>query len=469
MTATHAPDPGRRRLLLAASGSLALAACGTAPRSGASDMPPIVFVHGNGDAAGIWTTTLWRFESNGWPRERLHAIHLPYPLARDDDSVEQPGRTSTTEHRDFLAAEVARVRARTGAAKVVLIGNSRGGNAIRSYLAFGDGAESVSHAVLGGTPNHGIWVSTTHLPNNEFNGASPFLVRLNTAHVVEGTETTPGVRFLTLRSDGSDKFAQPDGRWVGQPALQTGVTAESAELRGAENVVLPGADHRETSFSPEAFAATFRFLVGREPRTLAIVPEERVVLDGVVSGLGLGNRSGAFATNLPLAGATVTVFATDPETGARLGAARHAKTVGADGRWGPFATDPRTPLEFVIEAPAGLGYAITHLHRSPFLRGSEIVTMRPERIVDADRSAAAVVTFVRPRGYFGPPQDTVSLDGVSPPRGIPPSGVPGLASAKAALADAAERPIAGAFNGERVVGRVRPLAENRLVVLELTH
>jgi triacylglycerol lipase len=41
---------------------------------------------------------------------------------------------------------------------VVLIGNSRGGNAIRNYIQNGGGATSaVSHAILGGTPNHGVW------------------------------------------------------------------------------------------------------------------------------------------------------------------------------------------------------------------------------------------------------------------------------------------------------------------------
>jgi triacylglycerol lipase len=38
---------------------------------------------------------------------------------------------------------------------VVLIGNSRGGNAIRNYIQNGGGAGAVSHAILGGTPNHG--------------------------------------------------------------------------------------------------------------------------------------------------------------------------------------------------------------------------------------------------------------------------------------------------------------------------
>src|SRR5689334_24936928 len=100
-----------RRLLLlcAALGAALLAAC--AIRSPAAERPPIVFVHGNGDTAGLWITTIWRFESNGWPRDRLHAIDLPYPLARNDDGQLQEGRTSSAEHAAVLAAEVDKVLA----------------------------------------------------------------------------------------------------------------------------------------------------------------------------------------------------------------------------------------------------------------------------------------------------------------------------------------------------------------------
>ena len=104
-------------LLTLAASALLSACAGIAP---ASAPPPIVFVHGNGDTAALWTTTPWRFESNGWPRERLHAIDVPYPLSRDDDAKPQDGRTSTTEHMQFLSAEVDKVLKATGASKVVL-------------------------------------------------------------------------------------------------------------------------------------------------------------------------------------------------------------------------------------------------------------------------------------------------------------------------------------------------------------
>ena len=55
------PHPTRSARLLAVVACIAvLAACATGPAP--EPLPPIVFVHGNGDTAALWTTTLWRFE-----------------------------------------------------------------------------------------------------------------------------------------------------------------------------------------------------------------------------------------------------------------------------------------------------------------------------------------------------------------------------------------------------------------------
>jgi len=457
------PTITRRVLLLAASaGALLVAACAL-PKA-ASDTPPIVFVPGNGETAALWVPTIWRFESNGWPRDRLHVVDMPYPLARDDDAKEQPGRSSTAEHMATLAAEVKKVLAATGAKKVVLVGNSRGGYAIRNFIANGGGAALVSHAVLGGVPNHGVYADAARRAGNEFNGAGPFLTALNRGSG-DGNEITPGVAWLTIRSDRNDKYAQPDGALLGAPGMATNVTFEGPALKGAENVVIAGVDHRETSFSPQAFAETFRFIAGRPPATLAVVPEARVVLDGVVSGLGLDNRQGDFATNLPLPGATVEVYAIDATTGERRGAAVHRKTIAADGRWGPFVADGETRYELVVAAP---GYATTHIYRSPFARSSSFVSLHPERLADADREAKSLVTMTRPRGYFGAGRDRMSFDGASPPPGVS-AGVATISTSKLKLADATARPIVGEFNGERIVGRVWPAADNHVTVLELTY
>lgn len=450
-----------RRTLFAIAFAVTLASCTTLAPSTA---PPIVFVHGNGDSAALWMTTMWRFESNGWPRDRLFALNMPYPLARDDDTKPQEGRSSTDDQMRTLAGEVDKVLRATGASKVVLMGSSRGGNAIRSYIQNGGGTGTVSHAILGGTPNHGVWANAASRPNNEFNGAGPFLSGLNAPKGSNGDEVTAGVRWMTIRSDNNDKYAQPDGVWIGAKGTPTNVTFEGPALKGATNVVLPGRDHREVAFHAEAFAQAYRFITGRDPATPLIVPEPPVVLDGLVTSSGPGGP-----TNLPLAGAVVEVYATDAASGERRGAALVKTTVGADGRWGPLATDDRTPLEFVVSAA---GYATHHIYRSPFARSSSVVHLRPGRLQDSDRAAAAVVMLTRPRGYFGLPRDQIVLDGQNPAPGIP-IGVAGVDTSRLALSSAASRAVAGDYKSgaiaERVVGRSWPTADNHLVTLELHH
>jgi len=454
-----------RRGLLVLAASAALLGCATPPAAtGPVAQPPIVFVHGNGDTAALWTTTLWRWESNGWPRERLHAVHLPYPQARADDTHVQAGRSSVTEQMQVLAAEVDRVLASTGADKVVLVGNSRGGNVIRHYIANGGGAAKVSHAILGGTPNHGVWSNPGFQPNSEFNGAGAFLKGLNAPKGPHGDEVTPGVAWMTLRSDNNDKYAQPDGVWIGAKGTPTNVTFEGPALKGATNVVMPGRDHREVSYHPDAFARSYQFVTGQAPRVpgpLHITPEAQVTVSGQVSGY-----TAAGPTNLPLPGAQLTVWAVDSSTGARVGPALLSQTIDEQGRWGPVRTDSRTPLEFELSAA---GFATTHFYRSPFLRSSSIVHLRPERLSEAERQAGAVVSFTRPRGYFGVPRDAVLIDG-QPAPGIAP-GVAGVAVSRSTLTAGTARPVVGEYRSgslsERIVGQVWPARDNHLTVLEL--
>lgn len=455
-----------RRSFLGAVAAVVLAAGCASPPS-LQEAPPIVFVHGNGDTAALWQTTVWRFESNGWPRERLHAIDVPYPISRDDDTKPQGGRTSVAENTAFLKAEVEKVLRSTGASKVVLVGNSRGGYPIRNYIQNGGGDRTVSHAILGGVPNHGVQAIPGFNEGSEFAGTGPFLKGLNAPKNAAGDEVAGPVKWLTIRSDSNDKYAQPDGLWIGRKGVATNVTYAGPELKGATNVVIPRIDHRETAFSPAAFAATYQFVTGRAPATTAPAPEAGIALGGKVSGLGLVSTdaaSGNYSNNLPLPGARLEIYATDPATGERRGPVAYAKTVGADGGWGPFAAQPGTHYELVIAAP---GYATTHIYRSPFPRSSRFVNLKPERIADADRTAAAIVTMTRPRGYLDPTRDKMVFDGQSPPPGALPGA--GVASSKIKLASAQGRPVVAEFNGERVTGRPWPAAEGHVTLLELTY
>src|SRR5438445_1075546 len=425
----------------------------TAP--GVAEIPPILFVHGNGDHAALWVTTLWRMESNGMPRDRMFAINFTDPLARSDDKVEQPNRSSTEDQRRELGEAVKELKHRTGAARVALVGNSRGGNSIRGYVKHG-GAADVSHAVLCGVPNHGVYDWDDGL-GGEFNGRGPFLRGLNEGE----TEVTPGTAFLTLRSDGIDKYAQADGRFVGKPGTPTGVTPEGPALKGATNLALGALDHREVAFHPRAFREIYKFIAGREPSRIEIVPEAEVKLSGLVTG-----TPGGVVTNRPVSGATVEIYRVSPETGERTGGPIHSSQTGADGRWGPVQVEPAWYLEIVLTSA---GSPTTHLYRSPFSRSSDVVHLRAARpLGPADAGAGAVVLMSRPRGYFGLPRDVVLIDGKEPKdvkSGVPTDSVTTLRLA----AEEVGRPVVAMFNTERIVARAWPASENRIAVAEMTY
>ncbi|MGY3449248.1 hydrolase [Bradyrhizobium sp. USDA 4353] len=452
-----------RRTILQSMGTLPLLTSGlTLPASAqttaapsAGDMPPVLFVHGNGDHAALWMTVLWRMESNGVPRTRLAALNFTDPLARNDDAVAQPNRSSTEDQRRELSDAIKALKERTGAARVALVGSSRGGNAIRNVVKNGGGAD-VSHAVLCGTPNHGVF-DWDDSPGSEFNGRGPFLRGLNAGD----SEVTEGTAFLTLRSDGLDKYAQADGRLLGKPGVPTGITAEGPALKGATNLVIGALDHREVAFHPRAFREIYRFIAGREPAFIAVQPEREVRISGLVTG-----TPGGAPTNRPVAGASVEVYRVSGETGARNGEPVYRGQTGADGRWGPAEIDPTSYIEIVLTSPNA---PITHFYRSPFPRSSDVVHLRAARpLGQADAGAGAIVIMTRPRGYFGLPRDIVLLDDKEPAdiqKGVPTDAATTL---RLPAGDVA-RSVIGLFNEERIAARLWPASESRIALIELTN
>ncbi len=453
-----------RRAILRGAGALPFAvgnfgfaalAQTTAAVPGATEIPPVLFVHGNGDHAALWMTALWRMESNGVARDRMSAINFTDPLARADDTKAEPNKSSTEDQRRELGEAVQELKRRTGAPRVALVGNSRGGNSIRGLIRNG-GSADVSHAVLCGVPNHGVYAWDAGL-NNEFNGKGPFLRGLNEGE----SEVTPGTAFLTLRSDGMDKYAQEDGRFVGKPGTPTGVTAEGPALKGATNLVLGAVDHRETAYSPRAFREIYKFIAGREPDRIAIAPEAEVRLSGLVTG-----TPGGIQTNRPVAGASVEIYRVSADSGERIGSAIHTSQTGPDGRWGPAKVDPTWYLEMVLTSA---GSTTTHFYRSPFPRSSDVVHLRAARpLGPADAGAGCVVLMSRVRGYFGLPRDVVLFDGKEPSDVKP--GVPGdsISTLKLSAAEAG-RPVPALFNEERIVARAWPASENRIAIAEFTY
>ena len=413
-------------------------------------VPPIVFVHGNGDDAAKWMPVIWLFESNGYPREKLYAVRFTNPAARADDTVPEPHRSSTVDQASELSAMVTRVLLETKASKVALVGSSRGGLTIRNYLKNAGGAAVVSHAILCGTPNHGVY----RVPNragNEFNGSSAFLTKLN-----EGNETVPGVAFLTIRSDKLDKYAQPDGRPAGMSIAQTGVNYDGPELVGAKNVVLPSLDHREVAFHPNAFAEMYRFVVGKEPSTREVQPEDNVSISGLVTG-----TVGMASTNLPASKARVQVFALQPGKAEREKAPVYDAVTKDDGAWGPIRVDPKRHYEFVLERE---GKTVRYF-RSPFLRSSKLVNLRLRAAPPENAAQSPMLVVSRPQGYFSQGRDPLTVDGQAVEQ--VPAGMPVRDTVMLPIPQEKVTGVKVELRGEVIYARPTTSAEPGLSIAEL--
>ena len=422
----------------------------------AAEIPPILFVHGNGDHAALWITTLWRMESNGVPRERMFAINFTDPLARTDDKVEQPNRSSTEDQRRELADAIKELKQRTGASRVALVGNSRGGNPIRNVIKNGGGGD-VSHAVLCGVPNHGVFDWDENL-GSEFNGRGPFLRGLNEGE----NEVTAGHRV--------PHAAQRRHRQICASRRPLRRQAGRADRR---DVGRPGAEGRHQSGAGRDRSSRDRVSSARLPRDLQIHRRPRTVADrdragsrGQIERAGHGHAGRRRRPTVRCPAPSVDVYRVSAETGERSGGPIHSSQTGADGRWGPAQVDPSWYLEIVLTSP---GSTTTHFYRSPFPRSSDIVHLRAARpLGPADAGAGAVVLMSRPRGYFGLPRDVVLLDGKEPTDVKPGVPTDSVTTLRLPAAEAG-RPVVALFNEERIVARAWPASENRIAVAELTY
>lgn len=442
----------RRGLLVTGAALMSGTAAGQElrDRPAGQEVAPVLFVHGAGDSAAMWMPTIWRFESNYYSRARLFAIDMRLPTARRVDGARDPGRSSVAEATAQLAQEVARVRRSTGIERIVLVAHGRGGNIVRNYLR-DSSASRFKAAILCAPHSHGMIVSDTHMVGSEYNGASPFLRQLN---AMPG-EVPPGVPVTTIASDRMDKWAQPDGRFLGLPGVATGIGHDGPALRGATNIVLTSIDHMEAAYSAAAFTEIYRIAAGEPPSIGRIRAEVKPVLNGRVSAYDAG-----VPTNIGVAGARVRVFAVDPGTGQRIGTERHERITPADGSWGPMEVEPDLAYEFEL---AVRGYPITHIYRAPFPRGSEHVHLRPYLPNAADPKDGALVVITRVRGFFDFSRDRIEISGQKLGGAM---DIPSENTLRANVAGTqASMPVL--YNGERTAGMTWPLAERHVTVIEL--
>ncbi len=389
-------DPPRPAARRRRGRPLPLAGCATPP---GADTPPAdrLRARQRRHRGAVDDDDLALRDRNGWPRERLHAIDLPYPLARDDDDKAQPGRSSAAEHTQYLAAEVEQVLRRDrrdqGRAGRQLARRQRDPQLRRRTAAARPRCRTRCSAARRTTASGR---NPAFLPGSEFNGAGPFLTALNAPRGRDGNEVTPGVRWLTIRSDNNDKFAQPDGvvdRRQGH-ADQRQLRRPGAQGR-ARTSCIAGIDHRETSFSAEGLRRrpTASSPAGRRRRWRSRrKPARRARRQGQRPRPGQP-PSGNFATNLPLVGATVEVYRDRRRPPASASApALHRQDDRRRRPLGPVRDRrARARYEFVDRARRATRPRTSTARPSRARR--TIVHLRAERLADADRDAGAVVTL----------------------------------------------------------------------------
>ena len=212
------------------------------------------------------------------------------------------------------------------------------------------------------------------------------------------------------------------------------MTSDGPALKGATNLVLGAVDHRETAFHPRAFREIYKFIAGREPSRIEIVPETEVRLSGLVTG-----TPGGVVTNRPVSGASVEIYRVSAETGERTGGPIHSSQTGADGRWGPALVEPTWYLEIVLTSAGSPSHAYLSLAVSALLRDRASARRASARAGRCRRRR--VVLMSRPRGYFGLPRDVVLIDGKEPVD--VKSGVPTEFGHDIAAASCASRPRRG--------------------------
>jgi triacylglycerol lipase len=164
---------------------------------------PIVFMHGFGASAAVWTTMVDRFKADGW---------TDAPLVTWTYDSNQSNITTAQQ----LATKIDSLLTATGAAKVDIIAHSMGGLSSRYFTKNLSGAGKVDAFVALGTPNHGTTVA-------------------NICPTQSCIEMRPGSSFLaTLNADdetpGSPRYAT---WWT--PCDQVTTPPESVILTGAVN------------------------------------------------------------------------------------------------------------------------------------------------------------------------------------------------------------------------------------------
>jgi len=185
-------------------------------RAGMQQPLPIVLIPGIYCNAGSWWWMRRRLQACGL--SGVFAITLEHPLASIDELARQ------------LSVQIDRLRAATGALRVVLVGNSLGGLVARAYLRDLSGAGRVAKLITLGSPHHGSALArwAVGIDGQQLRPGHPWLAKLNE------TESEPPPAPIVSLFSWHDNLVAP---------------RSSAELAQAESIPFVGIGHLSLLFS----------------------------------------------------------------------------------------------------------------------------------------------------------------------------------------------------------------------------
>lgn len=131
-----------RRLVVLLAVVVTALALSPAQPAAAAPGTPVIFVHGYTGSASNWTTAIAVFRAGGYPSSQLF-------------TYEYNSYGNNVSNAQGLAAYVAQVRSRTGAAGVDIVNHSMGGLVSQWYLKQLGGAQYVRHLASIAGANHG--------------------------------------------------------------------------------------------------------------------------------------------------------------------------------------------------------------------------------------------------------------------------------------------------------------------------
>jgi hypothetical protein len=269
---------------------------------------PIIMVHGFLASGDTYAGQAMRLSSNGYEKNKIYVF--------DWNSLNQGSNTN-----DLLDQLIDSVLAATGATQVDLVGHSAGGGVGFSYISDSTHAAKVAHYIhLGSNPQSGV--------------------------PVYGGDT---VKVLNI--------------WSAADSVVAG-----ANIPGATNVTLQGADHYQVATSEQTFTELFKFCNdGKMPTTVTITPQTPIQISGKCVTLG---------ENAPMVGATIKVYPTDNATGLRVDPVPAAVlTVDSKGKWGPIDIMANQTYEFEVIS-ANSTDRVVHYYREGFFRSNHLVYLR---------------------------------------------------------------------------------------------